>query len=78
MIACRVVQSRFWGKSQQSKGFGRLSATKELDGVVEEVQGIGRKVQYLVRFSEVGVSMALSSAQPEMSSLMQAVVVAQM
>ena len=61
VIACRVVQSRFLGKSQQSKGLEGCLQTKELDGMVEEVQGIGRKVIYLVCFSEVGVSMALAA-----------------
>ena len=46
-------------KKPAKQRFGRLSGTKErLDGVVE---GIGRKVKYLGRISEVGGSMALSA-----------------
>ena len=54
-VSCSAI------KVPAKQRFGRLSATKELAGVVEEVQGIGRKVKYLVRFSEVGVSLALSA-----------------
>ena len=58
-VSCSAI--KVLGKKPAKQRFGRLSATKELDGVVEEVQGIGRKVKYLVRFSEVGVSLALSA-----------------
>ena len=58
-VSCSAI--KVLGKKPAKQRFGRLSATKELDGVVEGVQGIGRKVKYLVRFSEVGVSMALSA-----------------
>ena len=55
-MSCSAI--KVLGKKPAKQRFGRLSGTKELDGVVE---GIGRKVKYLVRFSEVGVSMALSA-----------------
>ena len=55
-VSCSAI--KVLGKKPAKQRFGRLSGTKELDGVVE---GIGRKVKYLVRFSEVGVSMALSA-----------------
>ena len=57
VIACRSA-IKVLRKKPAKQRFGRLSATKELDEVVEEAQGIGK---YLVRFSEVGVSMALSA-----------------
>ena len=55
-VSCSAI--KVLGKKPAKQRFGRLSGTKELDGVVE---GIGRKVKYLVRISEVGVSMALSA-----------------
>ena len=55
-MSCSAI--KVLGRKPAKQRFGRLSGTKELDGVVE---GIGRKVKYLVRFSEVGVSMALSA-----------------
>ena len=58
-VSCSAI--KVLGKKPAKQRFGRLSATIELDGVVEEVQGIGRKVKYVVRFSEVGVSLALSA-----------------
>ena len=58
-VSCSAI--KVLGEKPAKQRFGRLSATKELDGVVEEAQGIVRIVKYLVRFSEVGVSMALSA-----------------
>ena len=55
-MSCSAI--KFLGKKPAKQRFGRLSGTRELDGVVE---GIGRKVKYLVCISEVGVSMALSA-----------------
>ena len=55
-MSCSAI--KVLGKKPAKQRFGRLSGTRELDGVVER---IGRKVKYLVRFSEVGVSMALSA-----------------
>ena len=46
-VSCSAI--KVLGEKPAKQRFGRLSATKELDGVVEEVQGIGRKVKYLVR-----------------------------
>eukprot|EP00731_Ephydatia_muelleri_P000440 Em0001g440a len=57
-VSCSAI--KVLGKKPAKQRFGRLFGTKELDGVVE---GIGRKLKYLVRFSEVGVSMALSAAR---------------
>ena len=48
-VSCSAI--KVLGKKPAKQRFGRLSGTKELDGVVE---GIGRKVKYLVRISEVG------------------------
>ena len=42
-VSCSAI--KVLGKKPAKQRFGRLSATKELDGVVEEVQGIGRKVK---------------------------------
>ena len=55
-MSCSAI--KVLGKKPANQRFGRLSGTKELDGVVE---GIGRDMIYLVRFSEIGVSMALSA-----------------
>ena len=54
------AQTRYWEKSAKQR-FGRLSATKEPYGVVQETQGTGRSVKYVVHFSEVAVSKAFSS-----------------
>ena len=58
-VSCSAI--KVLGKKPAKQMCGRLPAAKELDEVVEEVQVIGRKVKYLVRFSEVGVSLALSA-----------------
>ena len=55
-VSCSAI--KVLGKKPAKQRFGRLSGTKELDGVVE---GTGRKGKYLVRINEVGVSMALSA-----------------
>ena len=58
-VSCSAIN--VLGKKPAKQRFRRLSATKELDGVAKEAQGIGRKVKYSVHFSELGISMALSA-----------------
>ena len=72
-VSCSGI--KVLGKKPAKQRFGRLSGTRELDGVVE---GIGRKVKYLVRISEVGVSMALSARSLKCQVIDAAAVVAQM
>ena len=57
-VSCSAI--KVLGKASKAKVL-KAVCNKRTGWGFEEVQGIGRKVKYLVRFSEVGVSLALSA-----------------
>ena len=58
-VSCSA--NKVLGEKPAKQRFGRLSATKEPYGVVQETQDTGTSVKYVVHFSEVAVSKAFSS-----------------